>query len=140
MNVLVDTSVWSLALRRHREDLNSAEHAIVAELAELTNEGRARIIGPIRYELLSGIKSSAQFERLRELLRAFPDEVISTADYEQAASAGNLCRSKGVAVSPIDVLISAISNSRGWAIFTTDPDFQRYGRALSLQIHAVRAP
>jgi hypothetical protein len=125
-------------LRRHREDLNSAEQGIVAELTELTREGRTRIVGPIRHELLSGIKNIAQFEKLRELLRAFPDEAIMTADYEAAASAGNLCRPKGIAVSPVDVLMCAISISRGLGIFTTDPDFKLYGRALPIRIHAVR--
>lgn len=140
MNVVVDASVWSLALRRRPENLNSLEQGIVAGLTELTQEGRARIIGPIRQELLSGIKTHTQFERLRELLRAFPDEAILMADYEAAASAGNLCRSRGIAVSPVDVLVCAMSISRGWAIFTTDPDFKHYGRVLPVQIYALRAP
>lgn len=113
---------------------------MVAELTELTHEGRAKIVGPIRYELLSGIKTSAQFEMLRGLLRAFPDEPIFTADYEAAANAGTLCRSKGIAVSAVDVLVCAIGISRGWAIFTSDPGFKRYGRVLPLQIHTLRPP
>jgi Arc/MetJ family transcription regulator len=54
-----------LALRRKIQDLNAAEKASVAELTELIEEGRARIIGLIRQELLSGIKNSAQYEKLR---------------------------------------------------------------------------
>ena len=48
MNVLVDTSVWSLALRRKPRELSAAEQPVVEELADLTREGRARIIGLIR--------------------------------------------------------------------------------------------
>jgi hypothetical protein len=40
MNVLVDTSVWSLALRRKTASLNTTEKFIVAELSELVREGR----------------------------------------------------------------------------------------------------
>jgi predicted nucleic acid-binding protein len=138
VNVLVDTSVWSLALRRVRTDLAPSEGSLVAELTELIKEGRARIIGPIRQELLSGIKTAAQFEKLIEILAAFPDEPIETGDYVASARLGNLCRSKGIAVSPVDMLICAIAASRGWSIFTADSDFQGYARVLEVQIHAAR--
>ncbi len=99
MNVLVDTSIWSLALRRKTKDLNPAERAAVAELTNLIQEGRARIIGLVRQELLSGIKTSSQYEKLRGVLRSFPDEPVDTSDYEAAAKVGNECRARGVAVS-----------------------------------------
>ena len=60
MNALVDTSVWSLALRRQHKDLTAAERAVVDELTNLTRESRTRIIGLIRQELLSGIRTTAQ--------------------------------------------------------------------------------
>jgi hypothetical protein len=41
VNALVDTSIWSLALRRKAHDLNPAERAAVAELTNLIKEGRA---------------------------------------------------------------------------------------------------
>ena len=72
MNTLVDTSVWSLALRRQPRHLTAAEQSVVRELADLTREGRARIIGLIRQELLSGIRTVAQYEKLRAALRPFP--------------------------------------------------------------------
>jgi predicted nucleic acid-binding protein len=138
VSVLVDTSVWSLALRRAPRHLSRHEAAIAAELADLIKEGRARIIGIIRQELLSGIKTQAQFEKLQEILRAFLDEPVDTADHEAAALAGNQCRSKGLAVSVSDMLICAVSQSRNWSIFSTDPDFARYGKVLPIQLHHVR--
>jgi predicted nucleic acid-binding protein len=138
MNVLVDTSVWSLALRRKREDLNAGEKALVAELNELIREGRVRMLGIIRQELLSGIQNADQYEKLRRNLRAYPDEAIETTDYESAVQGSNECRSKGVAVSGVDVLICAATIRRGWPIFTTDPDFQRYARILPIQLHTPR--
>jgi len=138
MNVLIDTSVWSLALRRKNERLSTNERFLVAELSELIREGRARMIGLVRQELLSGIKATEQYEKLRLHLRSFPDELVDTSDYEEAAKAGNRCRAKGVVVSIVDILLCAVANKRLWTIFTTDPDFSNYARVLPLRIHAPR--
>jgi predicted nucleic acid-binding protein len=138
MNVLIDTSVWSLALRRKHETLAGNERLLVMELSELIREGRAKVIGLVRQELLSGIKSNEQYEKLRLYLRAFSDELLDTFDYEDAAKAGNRCRAKGIVVSIVDVLLCAVTVRRGWSIFTTDPDFSHYGRVLPLAIHVPR--
>ena len=53
MKVLVDTVVWSLALRK--KTLSDQESKIVEELKELIYELRVVTIGPIRQELLSGL-------------------------------------------------------------------------------------
>jgi hypothetical protein len=139
MNALVDTSVWSLALRRKDRDLTAAEQSAVDELVDLTREGRARIIGLIRQELLSGIKTAAQYEKLRVALRAFPDEPIETADYEAAAKVSNACRSRGIVAQVVDALICQIALARHWSIFTTDPDFKAYAKVLPIKLHAPRA-
>ena len=138
MNVLIDTSVWSLALRRKNESLSTNERFLVAELSELIREGRARMIGLVRQELLSGIKATEQYEKLRLHLRSFPDEVVDTSDYEEAAKAGNRCRAKGAVVSIVDILLCAVANKRLWTIFTTDRDFSNYAKVLPLRIHAPR--
>jgi predicted nucleic acid-binding protein len=138
MNVLVDTSVWSLALRRKSENLNATEKFIVAELSELVREGRARLIGLVRQELLSGIKTTEQYEKLRLHLRSFPDEPIDTSDHEEAAKAGNRCRGKEIVVSIVDILLCAVAIKREWAIFTTDPDITNYVKVLPISIHIPR--
>lgn len=69
MNIIVDASVWSLALRRQR----AAPSVETRELAELVRESRAALLGPVRQELLSGVRTDQQFESLRGHLRAFPD-------------------------------------------------------------------
>jgi predicted nucleic acid-binding protein len=138
VNTLVDTSVWSLALRRKNENLNPVEREVVLELAELIKEGRARIIGLVRQELLSGIRDAAQYERIRVLLQAFQDEPVATSDHEAAAQLNNRCRAKGVAVTAIDALLCAVALSRGWSILTTDPDFRNYASVLRIQLHSNR--
>ena len=138
MNVLVDTSIWSLALRRRPRDLNARENLLVNELTELVQEGRAGMIGPIRQELLSGIKSSNQFENVRKTLRAFSDEPVGIEDHEAAARTSNVCRAKGIAAPVVDMLICAVAHRRGMTVFTTDPDFDNYARCLPLKLHSVR--
>jgi predicted nucleic acid-binding protein len=138
VKVLVDTSVWSLALRRKSEALSAGERLIAAELSELIGEGRAAILGLIRQELLSGVKTAEQCEKLRLHLRSFDDEPVDRVDYEEAAKFGNQCRSKGIAVFAVDLLICAVAINRGWTIFSTDPDFAAHARVLPLKLHRPR--
>ena len=121
MKILIDTCVWSLALRRGPEaNLTREEQQIVAALAEAIRDGRVAILGPIRQEILSGIKEPAQFEKLLCTLEFFPDEPLTTADYEYAARLFNLCRSRGLQCGPIDILLCAVARRRQWSILTSD--------------------
>ena len=138
MTALVDTSVWSLALRRNPKNLTDAEQSIVGELINLTREGRARIIGLIRQELLSGIKTVGQYEKLRLALRAFPDEPMAMTDSEAAAKASNDLRAQGTAVPVVDALICQVALSWQWSIFTTDPDFKAYAKTVPIELHQAR--
>ena len=138
MMVLVDTPVWSLALRRRPSaQLSAPEQRLARTLAELIREGRVEILGPIRQELLSGIREEAQFRKLRDSLRAFPESPLQAEDYEEAARMSNQCRSRGIAGSAIDFLLCAAACRRRWAIFTSDQDFQRYATVLPVQLYAI---
>jgi predicted nucleic acid-binding protein len=137
VNVLVDTSVWSLALRRGRGKLNPTEIDIVKDLSQLVLEGRARIVGVVRQELLSGIRDLAHFDRIRQALRSFPDEILREEDYEVAAMSSNRCRSRGIATSPTDMLICAVAESRDYEIFSTDTDFKNYSAAILVKLHSI---
>ena len=132
MKVLVDTPIWSLALRRRKR---ADDAATATELASLVEDGRVVLIGPIRQELLSGIKEEAQFSRLREHLRAFPDADIVAHDYEDAASFYNRCRGKGLQGSNTDFLICAIAVRYDFSIFTTDRDFTHFATVLPIKLH-----
>ena len=136
MRVLVDTSVWSLALRRSRR-ANAPAAAAVEELRSLIDEGRVAIIGPIRQELLSGLRTPGAFQHLREHLEPFADEPLETADFERAAEHFNTCRAKGIQGSNTDFLICAAAERRGLPILTTDADFVRVGRHLPIQLHGA---
>ena len=139
MIVLVDTPVWSLALRRRQADLSVREQGLTRALGELIREGRAQIMGAIRQELLSGIREEEHCHELRDYLRAFEEPGIGILDYEEAAQMHNRCRSRGIAGSAIDFLICAVAKRRDWHIFTTDRDFERYERVLGLRLYAPAA-
>jgi predicted nucleic acid-binding protein len=126
MKVLADTSVWSLALRRKATAKLGAEaQRLAALLSEAISDGRVVIIGPIRQELLSGIKDHTQFEKLRTALEAFRDEPLDSGDYEEAARLYNTCRSRGVECGPIDMLICAVAIRRKWRVLANDASLNK---------------
>jgi predicted nucleic acid-binding protein len=132
VNVIVDTSVWSYALRRRR----SQDHPSVGVLQQLVVDGQVRILGCIRQEILSGIRSAEQFRLLRDQLRAFPDEVLESKDYERAAEFFNTCRQKGIQGSNTDFLICAVAVNRDYPILTADQDFREFQRVLGFKLFA----
>ena len=134
MRVLVDTSVWSEALRRAKK----VEADVVEEFRSLILEHRVDIIGPIRQEVLSGLRENTQFERLEKLLAAFPDISLTEDDYVTAANFFNSCRARGVQGSNTDFLICAVAVRRHLAIYTTDKDFPLFAKHLPIFLHKTR--
>ena len=129
MKVLVDTCIWSVALRRKNPDLELSE-----KLKDLINDGRVSIIGPIRQEILSGISSDRQFRQLKRILSSFEDIPLRTEHFEMAAEFSNICRSKGIQGSTIDFLICAVAHLENLEIFTTDSDFANYDKFLPITL------
>jgi len=123
MNVIVDTVIWSLALRRQT---SNKQQDITNQLQELIHNNQVSILGAIRQEVLSGIKSPEQFNRLRNTLKAFPDISLTSEDYELAAEFFNTRRQHGIQGSNTDFLICAVAYRDGSQIFTTDQDFQYF--------------
>lgn len=134
MNVLVDTCIWSLALRP-----SSPQDSLqIQELKELINEQRVVMLGPIRQEILSGIREQSQFNLLRDKMRAFPDFPLLQEDYETAAAFFNDCRRAGIQGSTTDFLICAVSARHALPIFTVDNDFSSYQKHLVISLYQSR--
>ena len=133
--VLVDTSIWSLALRRRSAVLSAPEHRLVDEWARLVAEGLAALIGPVRQEILSGIRDAGAFRALRRALLDFPHLGIDTADYDRAAEFFNTCRSRGLTGGPIDMLISAVAYRHEVPVFAADTDYTGYARCVPLRLY-----
>lgn len=131
MRVLVDTPIWSAAFRRAEGTASASRR----QLELLIADGAVEIIGPIRQELLSGIRDKSKFDLLRRRLRVFPDLEITPADYESAAACCNQCRAEGIQGSSTDFLICAIAIEHGLSIFTDDRDFIGYQKVLPVRLH-----
>src|SRR5579862_2068002 len=132
--VLVDTPVWSLALRRRTIDLSTAEQDLTQGLYQLVQQHRVSLLGSTRQEIISGIREESQFRRIRDYLRDFPNINLEVADYEEAARINNHCRRAGIAGSPVDMLICSVSVRRNWEILTTDQDFMHYKRVIQIRL------
>lgn len=130
MKVLVDTPIWSYALRSRKKEYEYETE----QLQSLIKDQRALIIGPIRQEILSGYSDHKKFKILKEKLSYFQNVPIQDSDYESAAEWCNQCRKKGVQGSHIDFLICAVAIRLDVPIFTTDKDFLQYKKVLSLKL------
>jgi predicted nucleic acid-binding protein len=130
MIVLADTSVLSLAsqlLPREAQQVQSLKRLALARLAVL--------IGMVRQEALTGVKSQKQFEQLQEILDGFVYLPTEQADHDAAAQAFNQCRAKGIAAGDVDMLVCAIAIRRQALILTADNDFNHYARVLPITLY-----
>lgn len=130
MKVLVDTDVWSEAVRKKKGKKSN----FVLELVDLIQEGRLEMIGPIRMEVLSGIKEAETFDAFSETLSAFPDRTMNSDIYVMAARFYNLCRSKGIQGSNTDFQICACSVQWNTPILSKDKDYALYKKHLPIEL------
>jgi len=105
----------------------------------LIREASVQMAGPIRQEILSGIRDHTQFLVLRDRMREFPDILITSDDHERAAEMFNRLRAKGVQGSNTDFLLCALSESNSMPIFTTDEDFTLFKKYLPIKLHKPRS-
>src|ERR1700728_4454559 len=121
MKVIVDTCTWSLLLRRrHGTTLSTEEQDTVALLRDAIQDRRVVIIGPIRQEVLSGVKHEAQFKRMLAALEGFADVQLLRQHFGEAARLFNLCQARGVACGSTDILICAVAAMEGFDLLTSD--------------------
>ena len=135
MKVLVDTSIWSLALRK--KGLTEEDKKIVNRLAKAIRELEIEMIGPIRQEILSGIREKPRFEELKTKIGVLKDRAINTEDYELAAEYYNECRNHGIQGSHIDYLICAVAVNNKFNIMTLDNDFESYKKYIPIKIDKI---
>jgi predicted nucleic acid-binding protein len=130
--VVVDTSVWSLALRRRQPQ---AASQTVQKLYALLQDGPPLVlVGIILQELLQGLRSQAQFKQMQRALAAFPLIEPTRDDYVDATRVRNLCAAKGVQPGTIDCLIAAVCLRHDCLLLTADADFQAIARHTALRL------
>lgn len=130
MKVLVDTDVWSEALRKKK----GKKSDYVLELIDLIQEGRLEIIGPIRMEILSGIRDQETFDEFSEKLSAFLDRTLDSNIFVMAARFFNVCRSKCIQGSNTDFLICACSVQWNIPILSKDKDYELYKKHIPIEV------
>jgi predicted nucleic acid-binding protein len=120
LNLFVDTSVWSLALRRDRPPSVPA----VDRLRQALDSGEAVFsTGLVLQELLQGFSGPKAKGAIIERFAALPLLVPDREDHIAAADIRNECRRAGVQVGTIDALLARLCSRHDLVMLTTDRDF-----------------
>lgn len=131
MRVLVDTSVWSLALRKD----GPADHPAVRSLTALLDAGEdVFLLGIILQEILQGFRREDVARRLARRLEPFELLPLERRHYEAAARLRRKCVTSGITPSTIDCLIGAAALEHRCRLLTTDEDFRHIARVTKLQL------
>lgn len=130
MNILVDTDVWSEAFRKRAGEPSPYVH----ELTHLIQEGRVQLVGFIRMEILCGIRNVSLFNSIQDKLSAFPDKLLDSNIFVQAARLFNLCRSNGIQGSNNDFLLCACAITWDLPILSKDKDYLLYQKYIPIEL------
>ena len=131
MNFLVDTSVWSLALRR---DAPSDAAEVSRLQVALEEQEPVFTTGLILQEILQGFDGPRAREKILREFEALPMLVPDREDHVAAAGLRNLCRRRGVQTGTIDALLAAIAIRHDLHLITTDRDFGRMAEYCTLRL------
>ncbi len=131
MSLLVDTSVWSLALRRDGST-TAPEVRVLADA--LAGADVVVTTGLVLQELLQGFQgprgASAIIQRFQALPLIHPDR----QDHIAAAEVRNLCRRAGVQIGTIDALLIQLCGRHDLTLLTTDNDFRHAARHVPVKL------
>ena len=131
MALFVDTSVWSLALRRDAPEARPEVNA----LADALNGGDAIVTtGLVLQELLQGFSGPRAREQIVERFSALPLIVPDRRDHIEAAELRNTCRRKGLQVGTVDALLAQLCVRHGLLMLTADRDFHQAARLIGLRV------
>jgi predicted nucleic acid-binding protein len=133
--IVFDTSVLSLVFRRPS---NGPDSAVRRAYRKLVAEGApVGVPGIVMQELLSGVRSTKQFDDLLYVLVGFEVLLANVNHHVDAALLTNRCRKRGVTCSTPDALIAVLTMAQNAELFTTDDDFRRMTQHESLRLFDV---
>ena len=131
MTVLVDTSVWTLSLRKD----GPANHPAVKKLQRLlVDTQNIVLIGIILQEILQGFKHEGTFSKVTTYLDAFPLLPLSRNDFVAAAKLRRQAAAQGLTLSTPDCQIAAAAIQHHCHLLTTDKDFSNLAQVVPLQL------
>lgn len=131
MSLFVDTSVWSLALRR---DAPAAAPEVKTLTRALETGATIFTTGLVLQELLQGFSDAKAHEQIIERFTALPFLIPDRADHIGAAQLRNTCRRAGVQVGTIDALFAHLCLRHHLTLLTTDRDFERMSEHVPLRV------
>lgn len=129
--LLVDTSVWSLALRR---DAPSSEPEVQHLKDALLGADVVVTTGLVLQELLQGFSGAKASAQIIERFAALPLLQPSREDHVSAAELRNACRRAGVQLGTIDALIAQLCIRHELTLLSTDKDFKSAARHCALRV------
>jgi predicted nucleic acid-binding protein len=129
--VLVDTSVWILALRK------SPLAPVRDEVDHLLAENRVATVPMIRLELLGGTKSASEFERLRSRLDALRQIPIDETNWEIAAELSFKLRQRGKVIPYTDMLIGSAAILANVLLLHADRHFDLMAEDTDLRVRSL---
>lgn len=133
MSLFVDTSVWSLALRRDQP----SEQPEIRTLVEAVRNGEPLLTtGLVLQELLQGFAGPKSRSQIVERFSALPLIVPDRKDHIDAAELRNHCRRKGVQVGTIDALLAQLCMRHDVTMLSADEDFTRIAKHSKLKLRA----
>jgi hypothetical protein len=131
LTLLVDTSVWSLALRR---DLPGGAPE-VDELQRALEAGEAiATTGLILQELLQGFAGPKARQQIVERFSALPLIVPDREDHIEAADLRNRCRRAGIQIGTIDALLAQLCIRHDLTMLAADNDFRLLAKKSAMKI------
>jgi predicted nucleic acid-binding protein len=131
VSLFVDTSVWSLTLRRdapvHRPEVEMLIRTLGSGDTVLTT-------GLVLQELLQGFGDPKSRDRIIERFSALPLIAPDREDHIGAASLRNQCRRRGVQIETIDALLAQLCLRHDLIMLTADQDFRAIARHSALRL------
>jgi predicted nucleic acid-binding protein len=131
LTLFVDTSVWSIALRRDRR-ADAAE--LNALLRALAGGELVLATGLILQELLQGFAGPKARARIVDRFSAVPLLVPDREDHIEAAELHNHCRRRGVQIGTIDALLAQLCLRHDLTMLSTDGDFHAIAKHSALKL------
>lgn len=140
MSILVDTSVWSLALRRDAAPADGEPGADeVGALREaLAGSDLVVTTGIVLQEVLQGAVPARARRTIADRFAALTFVQPDRDDHVAAADLRNACRAKGVQLGTIDALLAALCIRHRMSLLTTDRDFHHAARHTPLRVWSPR--
>jgi predicted nucleic acid-binding protein len=131
MSLLVDTSVWSLALRR---DGSPGQPEVRALADALAGADAVITTGLVLQELLQGFNGPRSVAAIVERFQALPLIHPDRQDHIAAAEVRNVCRRSGVQIGTIDALLIQVCGRHDLTLLTTDQDLVHAARYVPVKL------